>query len=104
MLLELVRAGEICDAEEALEETMAAVREPIMAERQHGVAVVHIRFEGRSLDIPQGDLDIGPASSDNEIKRALARHLEVPEARLRDYVIDRHETGNLTVRPAAVFG
>jgi hypothetical protein len=75
-----------------------------MAEREHGVTVVHIRFEGRSLDIPQGDLDVGPASSDNEIKRALARYLEAPEAKLRDYVIDRHDTGNMTVRPEAVFG
>lgn len=83
---------------------MAAVRARIMGERQNGVAVVHIRFEGRSLDIPQGDLDVGLASSDNDIKQALARHLEVPETRLRDYVIDRHETGNLTVRPEAVFG
>jgi hypothetical protein len=89
---------------ETVEVTMAPVREPIMAERQHGVAVVHIRFEGRSLDIPQGDLDVGAASSDHEIKRALARHLEVPEAKLRDYVIDRHDTGNMTVRPEAVFG
>ena len=83
---------------------MPQVREPIMAERQTGVAVVHIRFEGRSLDIPQGDLDVGTASSDNEIKQALAQHLEVPVAKLRDYVIDRHETGNMTVRPEAVFG
>jgi hypothetical protein len=75
-----------------------------MAERQHGVKVVHIRFEGRSVDVPQGDLDVGAASSDNEIKRALARYLETPEAKLRDYVIDRHETGNMTVRPEAVFG
>ena len=71
---------------------------------EHGVTVVHIRFEGKSLDIPQGDLDVGAASSDNEIKRALARYLETPEAKLRDYVIDRHDTGNMTVRPEAVFG
>lgn len=83
---------------------MALVREQIMTEREQGVSVVHIRFDGRSLDIPQGDLDVGAASSDNEIKRALARNLEVPEAKLRDYVIDRHDTGNMTVRPEAVFG
>ena len=83
---------------------MALLRNRIMAERQNAVAVVHIRFEGRSLDIPQGELDVGAASSDNEIKRALARHLEVPEGKLRDYVIDRHDTGNMTVRPEAVFG
>jgi hypothetical protein len=75
-----------------------------MAERQDGVKVVHIRFEGRSVDIPQSDLDVGAASSDNDIKRALARYLETPEAKLRDYVIDRHDTGNMTVRPEAVFG
>jgi hypothetical protein len=83
---------------------MAFLREQMMAERDVGVTVVHIRFDGRSLDIPQGDLDVGAASSDNEIKRALARHLEVPDGKLRDYVIDRHETGNMTVRPEAVFG
>jgi hypothetical protein len=83
---------------------MASLREPIMADREQGVAVVHIRFEGRSLDIPQSELDVGAASSDNDIKRALARHLEVPQAKLRDYVIDRHDTGNMTVRPEAVFG
>ena len=66
--------------------------------------LIHIRFEGRSQDIPQGNLDIGQASSDAEIKRALGQYLEVPQARLRDYVIDRHETGNITVRPEAVFG
>ena len=79
-------------------------RYPIMAEHDHGVKVVHIRFEGRSLDVPQGELDVGTASSDSEVKRALAHHLDVPVAKLRDYVIDRHETGNMTVRPEAVFG
>ena len=67
-------------------------------------AVLHVRFDGRSLDVPLADLDIGPASTDPEIKHALARHLEVPAEKLRDYVVDRHQTGNLTVRPAAVFG
>jgi hypothetical protein len=75
-----------------------------MAVRQEPVAVVHIRFEGRSLDAPLTALDIGPGSSDSEIKRVLAQYLEVPEARLRDYVVDRHQNGNFTVRPEAVFG
>jgi len=75
-----------------------------MAERENGVAVVHIRFDGRSLDVPLSDLDIGQFSADAQIKQALARHLDVPVGKLRDYVIDRHETGNLTVRPEAIFG
>ena len=75
-----------------------------MADIRNEVHVVHIRFEGRSLDIPLPELDLGPLSSDADIKRAVAVHLEVPEVKFRDYVVDRHETGNLTVRPAAVFG
>lgn len=68
------------------------------------LAVVHIRFEGRSTDIPLAELDVGPVSSDEEIKRAVAGYLDVPAQKLRNYVVDRHETGNLTVRPQAVFG
>ena len=75
-----------------------------MVEPVHGGSVVHIRYDGRSLDVPLSILDVGPRPADGEIKRALARHLEVPEGKLRDYVVDRHETGNLTVRPEAVFG
>lgn len=75
-----------------------------MADIRLDTKVVHVRFEGRSLDIPQGDLDIGIASSDGEVTRALARHLGVADGKLRDYVVDRHDTGNLTVRPEAVFG
>jgi hypothetical protein len=75
-----------------------------MAELLNDRAVLHVRFDGRSLDIPLHVLDIGPASADSEIKRALARHLDVSVEKLRDYVVDRHQTGNLTVRPEAVFG
>ncbi len=75
-----------------------------MANQVDGSAVLHVRFGGRSLDIPLVGLDVGPGSSDREIKRALAQHLEIPESALRDYTVDRHETGNLTVRPEAVFG
>jgi hypothetical protein len=66
--------------------------------------LVHVRFDGRSLDVPLSTLDAGAHSSDADLKRALAQYLEVPEAKLRDYVVDRHPTGNLTVRPEAVFG
>jgi hypothetical protein len=75
-----------------------------MTEPLHGKAVVHVRFEGHSRDVPLTDLDAGPLAGDAAFKQALARYLNVPETRLRDYVIDRHPTGNLTVRPEAVFG
>ena len=67
-------------------------------------AVAHVRFAGRSFDIPLSTLDLGPMSADGQIRRSLARYLSVPEFKLDAYVIDRHANGNLTVRPEAVFG
>jgi len=75
-----------------------------MTESQNTAALVHIRFEGHSLDVPLADLDVGQFSGDERIKQALAVYLDVPVQKFRDYVIDRHETGNLTVRPQAIFG
>jgi hypothetical protein len=66
-------------------------------------AVAHVRYDGRSLDVPLAELGAADAT-DFDVKRAVARHLEIPEERLRDYAIDWHATGNVTIRPPAVFG
>ena len=65
---------------------------------------VHIRFDGRSWDIPLRTLDIGEASSDAEVREALARYLDVSVRKLASYVIEHHTSGDMTVRPEAVFG
>jgi len=69
-----------------------------------GEAVIHVRFAGRSFDLPMAQLDLGLGSRDEQIKRAVAQNLEVQFARLADYTVDRHANGNLTLRPQAVFG
>jgi hypothetical protein len=75
----------------------------MLAQRNHS-AIAHIRFDGRSFDVPLTELGVADAAAEQEIRRAIARHLEVPEERLRNHVLDRHETGNVTLRPEAVFG
>jgi hypothetical protein len=72
--------------------------------RELSELVLHARFQGRSLDLPLAELDLGTRSTDREVKEALAARLEVSAEKLRDYVVDRHANGNLTVRPEAVFG
>ena len=67
-------------------------------------AVAHVRFGGRSYDIPLVALDVSRGSADGHVRRSLARYLGVAESKLDPYVIDRHPNGNLTVRPEAVFG
>lgn len=66
---------------------------------------VHVRYDGQSLDIDFSQLDIGALSEDRAIKTALAGYLEVPENKFASFVVDRNTaTGNITVRPQAVFG
>ena len=67
-------------------------------------AVLHLRFEGRSRDIALDVLDVGSASNDEAIRGAVARFLDVPASRFAGYVVERHENGNMTLRPEAVFG
>jgi len=66
--------------------------------------MVHIRFEGRSLDVAERDLNVRAGMSDIEIKQRLAQHLDVRPERLNPYIVDRPATGNLIVRPEAVYG
>lgn len=102
--LELVQFAELWRELIGITPIVGQAEEAIVVQRLNPEAVLHVRFDGRSLDIPIGDLDVATASEDHEIKRALARHLHVAEGTLRDYAVDRHQTGNLTVRPEAVFG
>jgi len=66
--------------------------------------VVHVRFEGQSLDIAFSMLDVGDKSSDQDVRQALARYFDVSVRKFTNYVVERHATGNITVRPEAVFG
>jgi hypothetical protein len=70
----------------------------------NGASVIHVRFAGESFDLPLATLDVGTMSSDAQIRNAVANNLTIPLQRLDDHVIDRHANGNLTIRPAAVFG
>jgi hypothetical protein len=65
--------------------------------------VLHVYFAGASFDVPLVTMDIGVASDDVEIKRAIAIRLLVSPERLDGYVIDRHANGDLTIRPQALF-
>ncbi len=67
-------------------------------------AVLHIRYGGRSYDVPLQDLDIGSASSDDQVRSAVAEYLQEPQSKLRLFVVERHDNGNVTIRPEAVFG
>ncbi|MBD2336697.1 hypothetical protein H6G64_06790 [Calothrix sp. FACHB-156] len=66
--------------------------------------MVHIRFEGRSVDVTETQLGINAGMNDVAVKEQVARHLDVNSDRLEAYIIDRRPSGDLIIRPEAVYG
>jgi hypothetical protein len=62
-------------------------------------------YDGQSLDVSLDNMDIGTLSDDQQIKQAVASHLDVPITKLANFDIDRNTlTGDITLRPRATFG
>lgn len=66
--------------------------------------MIHLRFEGRSMDISERQLGVAGSASDKEIRSSLAQYLDVAVDKFAFYVIDRRPSGDLIVRPQAVYG
>jgi hypothetical protein len=66
--------------------------------------MVHIRFEGRSYDVTERQLGVSAGMNDTVIKERLAQHFDVSQDRFQSYVIDRPKSGDLIIRPEAVYG
>ena len=66
--------------------------------------MIHIRYEGRSLNLKERELDVHTGMSDAAIKERIARHFQVNRDKMDFYVIDRTPNGDLIVRPEAVYG
>jgi hypothetical protein len=68
-----------------------------------GDAVVHVRFEGRSVEVPLASLELSREATDAEIKRALTALLDRPMDFFDEYVVVRYPAA-IVVRPEAVYG
>jgi len=66
--------------------------------------MVHVRFEGRSFDYNEAVIGIHASMSDEQIKNRVAQHLDVGRNKLDFYVVDRSPSGDLIIRPEAVYG
>lgn len=66
--------------------------------------MVHVRFEGRSYDVTERQLGISASMSDATLKERLAQYFDVHRDRFKSYICDRRPSGDLIVRPEAVYG
>ena len=65
--------------------------------------MIHVRESGRSIEIPYALLDIAQNATDEQLKQAVAEHLELPVAKLFSHTVDRSGSA-IVVRPEAVYG
>lgn len=66
--------------------------------------MIHVRNDGRSLDLLAEDLRVTAVMSDREIRQAVARHLDVALDAFEDLVVDRRPSGDVVLRPEALYG
>ncbi len=66
--------------------------------------MIHVRNDGRSLDLLAEDLRVTAVMSDREIRQAVARHVDVALDAFEDLVVDRRPSGDIVLRPEAVYG
>jgi len=66
--------------------------------------MLHIRYQGRTHEWPLRDFDIGNLSTDEDIKAVAISQLEIPPAKIRDYEVERPASGDIVIRPPALFG
>jgi hypothetical protein len=64
---------------------------------------IHVRFDGRSEELPAGTLNVTAPASDAQIKQALTRHFDLPASHLNGYVVVRNAHA-IIVRPEALYG
>jgi len=64
---------------------------------------LHIRHDGRSVDVDAAALGLNAAMSDAQVKARAAAFLDINPRDLDDAVVDRTDTA-LIVRPAAIYG
>ncbi len=63
--------------------------------------VLHVRYVNRGFDVPLTRLGVRQVADENRLKAALAKHLVVPPTWLNEFVMQRHEDGDVTLRLVA---
>ena len=71
--------------------------------RNENEYVLHLRLDGQSTELPLASLGLDLHSTDDQVKQALANHLDRPADAFSRYVVVRYSTA-IVVRPEAVYG
>ncbi len=65
--------------------------------------VVHVRVEGRSEELNLASLGLAGEPTDEQLKNAVTRHLDLPAASLASHVVVRTSQA-IIIRPEAIYG
>jgi hypothetical protein len=65
--------------------------------------LLHVRFNGRSQELPLTALALDRDATDDQIRAAVTTHLDCLPGALDDHVVARHDHA-IVIRPEAVYG
>lgn len=65
---------------------------------------VHMVYNGENWDYGMEDLNLNEQSSDNDVLNALSEQAGIPRVKLNGFVVNRSDSGDVTVSPRAIFG
>ena len=74
-----------------------------MTQLRHDDLILHVRFDGRSDELPLAALGLDRQATDDQIKEAVARRFDRPADSFDDHVIVRHSNA-IVLRPEAIYG
>lgn len=65
--------------------------------------IIHVRVDGRSEELNLASLGLSGEPTDEQLKSAVTRHLDLPAAALAYHVIVRTSQA-IIIRPEAIYG
>lgn len=66
---------------------------------------LHLMVNGQSVDVALVNLDLGDLSTNEQVRDAAAKYLGQAPRSLANFQVDRNQqTGDITLRPQAIFG
>lgn len=66
--------------------------------------LVHVRYSGNSTEYTGEELALSQTNSNEEVLQRVSGVLDVDQSSFKGYVVDRRPSGDIVVRPEAVYG
>lgn len=65
---------------------------------------VHMVYDNETWDYSLEELNLGIDPNNDQVLNALSEQAGIPRVKLNGFVVNKSDTGDITVSPRAIFG